>query len=66
MILFVDTEMKGTVLGLLKRNKMHAKSLIFLLLNASLAAFGCMYARKPFSVATFEGMEYFMLIIKLF
>ncbi|MEC7264794.1 MAG: DUF5690 family protein, partial [Bacteroidota bacterium] len=43
-------------------------SLIFVL-HASLAAFGtyfCMYAfRKPFSVATFEGLSYFGVNYKI-
>ncbi|MFV5686231.1 DUF5690 family protein [Flavobacterium sp. GB2R13] len=45
------------------------KSNIPFLLNASLASFGayfCMYAfRKPFSVATFEGMEVFHIDYKI-
>jgi MFS family permease len=49
---------------------MHAKkSNIPFVLNASLASFGayfCMYAfRKPFSVATFEGMEVFHVDYKI-
>jgi hypothetical protein len=49
---------------------MHAKkSNIPFVLNASLAAFGayfCMYAfRKPFSVATFEGMQLFQIDYKI-
>lgn len=45
------------------------KSSIPFVLNASLASFGayfCMYAfRKPFSVATFEGMEVFHIDYKI-
>ena len=45
------------------------KSNIPFVLNASLASFGayfCMYAfRKPFSVATFEGMEVFHIDYKI-
>ena len=45
------------------------KSNIPFILNASLASFGayfCMYAfRKPFSVATFEGMEVFHIDYKI-
>ena len=48
---------------------MTKKSNILFALNASLAAFGayfCMYAyRKPFSVATFEGMEVFHIDYKI-
>ena len=49
--------------------KVTKKSNILFALNASLAAFGayfCMYAyRKPFSVATFEGMEVFHIDYKI-
>jgi MFS family permease len=49
--------------------KPEKKSSVPFALNASLAAFGayfCMYAfRKPFSVATFEGMEIFHIDYKI-
>ena len=49
--------------------KVVKKSNIPFILNASLASFGayfCMYAfRKPFSVATFEGMEVFHIDYKI-
>ncbi|RTY86257.1 DUF5690 family protein [Flavobacterium sp. RSP15] len=49
--------------------KLVKKSNIPFILNASLASFGayfCMYAfRKPFSVATFEGMEVFHIDYKI-
>ena len=49
--------------------KLAKKSNIPFVLNASLASFGayfCMYAfRKPFSVATFEGMEVFHIDYKI-
>ncbi|MFV8370010.1 DUF5690 family protein [Flavobacterium sp. LB2R40] len=49
--------------------KLAKKSNIPFVLNASLASFGayfCMYAfRKPFSVATFEGMEVFNIDYKI-
>lgn len=49
--------------------KKEKKSSIPFVLNASLASFGayfCMYAfRKPFSVATFEGMEVFHIDYKI-
>lgn len=49
--------------------KLVKKSNIPFVLNASLASFGayfCMYAfRKPFSVATFEGMELFHIDYKI-
>ncbi|TDE44896.1 hypothetical protein E0I26_07080 [Flavobacterium rhamnosiphilum] len=49
--------------------KLAKKSSIPFVLNASLASFGayfCMYAfRKPFSVATFEGMEVFHIDYKI-
>ncbi|MBF2707722.1 DUF5690 family protein [Flavobacterium soyangense] len=49
--------------------KLAKKSNIPFVINASLASFGayfCMYAfRKPFSVATFEGMEVFHIDYKI-